>query len=90
MPKETFPPEAGSWAWKQVPELLLLPGVSFLKGSVRGSLPYPRRTEDEATIVCHAGGKLYLYTLEDSSTRKVSTDDRANYIYPHGQATPKQ
>jgi Ca2+-binding EF-hand superfamily protein len=29
------------------------------------------------------------YTLEDGSTKKVSTDDNANYIYPHGEATPK-
>lgn len=50
---------------------------------------YPRWTKDESAIVYHAGGKLYLYTLEDGSTKKVSTDDDANYIYPHGEATPK-
>jgi len=50
---------------------------------------YPRWTKDESAIVYHAGGKLYLYTLEDGSTRKVSTDDSAKYIYPHGEATPK-
>lgn len=50
---------------------------------------YPRWTKDETAIVYHAGGKLYLYTLEDGSTKKVSTDDSANYIYPHGEATPK-
>ena len=50
---------------------------------------YPRWTKDETAIVYHAGGKLYLYTLEDGSTKKVSTDDSAKYIYPHGEATPK-
>ncbi len=50
---------------------------------------YPRWTKDETAIVYHAGGKLFLYTLEDGSTIKVSTDDDANYIYPHGEATPK-
>ena len=50
---------------------------------------YPRWTKDETAIVYHAGGKLYLYTLADHSTKKVSTDDSANYIYPHGEATPK-
>jgi hypothetical protein len=50
---------------------------------------YPRWTRDESAIVYHAGGKLYLYTLADGSTKKVSTDDGANYIYPHGEATPK-
>lgn len=50
---------------------------------------YPRWTKDGAAIVYHAGGKLYLYTLKDASTKKVSTDDNANYIYPHGEATPK-
>jgi hypothetical protein len=49
---------------------------------------YPRWTKDERAIIYHAGGKLYLYTLGDGSTKKVSTDDTANYIYPHGEATP--
>jgi hypothetical protein len=49
----------------------------------------PRWTKDETAIVYHAGGKLYLYVLADGSTKKVSTDDDANYIYPHGEATPK-
>jgi len=50
---------------------------------------YPRWTKDESAIVYHAGRKLYLYTLKDGSTKKVSTDDRADYRYPHGEATPK-
>jgi Tol biopolymer transport system component len=49
---------------------------------------YPRWTKDESTIVYHAGGKLFLYTLANGSTRQVSTDDKADYRYPHGEATP--
>jgi hypothetical protein len=37
----------------------------------------------------HAGRKLFLYDLGDRSTLKVSTDDSADYRYPHGEATPK-
>lgn len=50
---------------------------------------YPRWTKDESAIVYHAGGKLFLYTLADGSTKQVSTDDNADYRYPHAQATPK-
>ncbi len=50
---------------------------------------YPRWTKDETAIVYHADGKLYLYKPADGSTMKVSTDNSAKYIYPHGEATPK-
>ena len=50
---------------------------------------YPRWTKDESAIVYHASGKLYLYTLKDGSTAKVSTNDGADYRYPHTEATPK-
>ncbi len=50
---------------------------------------YPRWTKDERAIVYHASPSLYLYTLEDESTIKVSTNDGADYRYPHGEATPK-
>ncbi len=50
---------------------------------------YPRWTRDESAIVYHAGGALYLFTLKDGSTKKVSTANRADYRYPHGEATPK-
>lgn len=50
---------------------------------------YPRWMKDESAIVYHAGGKLFLYTLADRSTKQVSTDDKADYRYPHGEATPK-
>jgi len=50
---------------------------------------YPRWTKDEAAIVYHASPSLYLYTLKDGATRKVSTNDGADYRYPHCEATPK-
>ncbi len=50
---------------------------------------YPRWMKDESAIVYHAGGKLFLYTLADGSTRRVSMDNKADYRYPHGEATPK-
>ena len=54
---------------------------------------YPRWTRDGAAVMYHAhtasGAALYLYTLTDGSTRKVSTNPRADYRYPHGEATPK-
>jgi hypothetical protein len=50
---------------------------------------YPRWTKDASEIVYHADRKLFLYKLADGSTRKVSTDDKADYRYPHGEATPK-
>ena len=49
---------------------------------------YPRWTRDGSAIVYHAGGKLFLYSLSDGSTKQVSTDDEADYRYPHGEATP--
>lgn len=49
---------------------------------------YPRFTKGESSIVYHAGGKLYLYELADGSTRQVSTDNKSDYRYPHGEATP--
>ena len=50
---------------------------------------YPRWTKDETAIVYHASGALYLYTLKDGSTTKVSTNNAADYRYPHCEATPK-
>ncbi|MES2597698.1 MAG: hypothetical protein V4662_20300 [Verrucomicrobiota bacterium] len=49
---------------------------------------YPRWTKDESAIVYHAAGKLCLHTIADGSTKQVSTDDQADYRYPHGEATP--
>jgi hypothetical protein len=50
---------------------------------------YPRWTKDETAIVYHASGRLYLYTLKNGATMKVSTNDGADYRYPHTEATPK-
>ena len=50
---------------------------------------YPRWTKGAASIVYHAGGKLFLYTVADGSTKQVSTDGDADYRYPHGEALPK-
>ena len=50
---------------------------------------YPRWTKDETAIVYHASPSLYLYTLEDGSTVKVSTNANADYRYPHCEAAPK-
>ena len=54
---------------------------------------YPRWTKGEAAVVYHSyetgKGGLYLYTLKDGSTVRVSTNPRANYRYPHGEKLPK-
>lgn len=50
---------------------------------------YPRWTKDATEIVYHAGRKLFLYKLADGSTRQVSTNNKADYRYPHGEGTPK-
>jgi len=54
---------------------------------------YPRWVKDETAVVYHSyetgKGSLCLYTLEDGSTVRVSTNPQADYRYPHGEATPK-
>ncbi len=53
---------------------------------------YPRWIEGEATVVYHSyetgKGQLYVYRLEDESTKRVSTNAGADYRYPHGEAAP--
>jgi Tol biopolymer transport system component len=53
---------------------------------------YPRWIDGEAAVVYHSGetgkNQLYVYRLEDGSTRRVSTNPQANYQYPHGEAAP--
>ena len=49
---------------------------------------YPRWTRDGKAIFYHADRKLFLHTLTDGSTKQVSTDPKADYRYPHGEATP--
>ncbi|NOY82882.1 MAG: hypothetical protein GXP31_17940 [Kiritimatiellaeota bacterium] len=54
---------------------------------------YPRWTKDEKAVVYHANttgkGILFMYTLEDGLTRRISTNPNADYRYPHGEAAPK-
>jgi len=50
---------------------------------------YPRWSKDEKAIVYHASPSLYIYNVEDGSTVKVSTQEGADYRYPHMEATPK-
>ena len=54
---------------------------------------YPRWTKGEAAVVYHSyetgKGGLYLYTLKDGSTVRVSTNAGADYRYPHGEKLPK-
>jgi len=53
---------------------------------------YPRWIEGEAAVVYHSyetgKGQLYVYRLEDGSTKRVSTNADADYRYPHGEAAP--
>jgi Tol biopolymer transport system component len=54
---------------------------------------YPRWMKDESAVAyhCNKSGKsqLYMYWLKDASTTRVSTDADANYMFPHGEDTPK-
>jgi len=54
---------------------------------------YPRWTKGEAAVVYHSyetgRGGLYLYTLKDGATVRVSTNPRGDYRYPHGEGLPK-
>ena len=53
---------------------------------------YPRWIDGESAVVYHSGetgkNQLYVYRLEDGSTRRVSTQAGADYRYPHGEAAP--
>jgi hypothetical protein len=53
---------------------------------------YPRWIEGEAAVIYHSSetgkNQLYVYQLEDGSTRRVSTNADADYRYPHGEAAP--
>lgn len=55
-------------------------------------IAYPRWIDGEAAVIYHSGetgkNQLYVYRLEDGSTKRVSTNARANYQYPHGEAAP--
>ncbi|MFA6564368.1 MAG: hypothetical protein WCV00_20865 [Verrucomicrobiia bacterium] len=53
---------------------------------------YPRWIDGGAGVVYHSGetgkNQLYVYRLEDGSTKRVSTNAAADYRYPHGEAAP--
>ena len=53
---------------------------------------YPRWINGESGVVYHLNhtgkGQLYVYQLEDGSTKWVSTNASADYRYPHGEAAP--
>jgi hypothetical protein len=53
---------------------------------------YPRWIDGESEVVYHRNdsgkGELFVYRLNDGSTTKVSTDSKADYRYPHGEAAP--
>lgn len=49
---------------------------------------YPRWVGGGTAIVYHADGKLFVHTPKDGKTTQVSTDDKADYRYPHGEAAP--
>ena len=54
---------------------------------------YPRWTRAQSAVVYHCNktgrNQLYLYRLADGSTTRVSTDPNADYMFAHGEATPK-
>jgi len=54
---------------------------------------YPRWTKDESAVVYHHGrggrNQLYMYRLDDETTTRVSTNPAANYMFPHGEKSPK-
>lgn len=78
---------------KKLPDpqgVLRLPTRFGRSSGPRGNLvAYPRWTKGETAIVYHASPSLYLYNLQDGSTRQVSTNPGADYRYPHGEALPK-
>ena len=53
---------------------------------------YPRWIDGESAVIYHSTqtgkGQLYVYRLEDGSTKRVSTNPAAVYLYPHGEAAP--
>lgn len=53
---------------------------------------YPRWVDGEAAVIYHANttgkGELFVYRLKDHTTARVSTNAKADYRYPHGEAAP--
>lgn len=53
---------------------------------------YARWINGESAVVYHANltgkGELFVYQLADDSTKRVSTNAKTDYRYPHGEAAP--
>ena len=53
---------------------------------------YARWIDGESAVVYHSTetgkGQLYVYRLDDGSIKRVSTNPKADYRYPHGEAAP--
>ena len=53
---------------------------------------YARWIDGESAVIYHSTqtgkAQLYVYRLEDGSTKCVSTNPKADYRYPHGEAAP--
>jgi hypothetical protein len=53
---------------------------------------YPRWINGESAVIYHVNntgkGQLYVYQLEEGSTKRGSTTPNADYRYPHGEAAP--
>lgn len=53
---------------------------------------YPRWINGDSAVVYHSTqtgkGQLYVYQMEDGSTRRVSTNAAADCRYPHSEAAP--
>ena len=54
---------------------------------------YPRWLEGSNRIAFHANstgkGRLFIYDLKTKETKQISTDETADYRYPHGEMMPK-
>ena len=48
-----------------------------------------KNTASDDTDIWSSGNQIYMYRLKDGSTTRVSTDPNANYMFPHGEKSPK-
>ena len=62
------------------------------KAGKKNWFAYARWIDGESAVVYHSGetghNQLYVYRLDDSSIKRVSTNPTADYRYPHGEAAP--
>ncbi|MHC4201309.1 MAG: FecR domain-containing protein, partial [Planctomycetota bacterium] len=63
------------------------------EGGAGWDVNFPRWTADESAVLYQGNrtGKrqLYVYRLKDRSSRRLSTDPDADYMFPNAEATPK-